>query len=488
MSHLGDVKEEDIPEFKWGKKKGVGMMNKDVQFYESFTYDGVEYFLYDCVYLWHENESEPYIGKIVKLWEAPNYIKKVKLVWFFRPIEILNYLGDEKPLENEIFLASGEGIGLCNLNPPEAISGKCNVICTSKDRRNPQASEVELRMADFIFYRTFNVGSCTLFDNFPDSIAGIKVECFFNRKKDQEIISPPKVKPILKERAERSSSFPKLVLDKTVENAVRDGKSVSTSEPRKSASKEEEASRYFRLPACNEKILDAKVPFSQNRGLSKGVNFHEKASKISDKASSQLAQDKGIKPDSQVFEVSRRPDTDTRKWFRQLPWEERMQRAHEQGTLVLLENLDPSYASSEVENVVWHAFNQRVEVKMIECSTFSSPHYGKAFVIFKSKVAAESAISELNRRCLMLSDGRPLIGRIQAPRVPGKPTNFAGHLVIDKNRLQRQREEMRDAVSTSHCSQPNTIEFEMAMEWRLLQEKSDRWWRALHEVSFSLSY
>lgn len=41
----------------------------------------------------------------------------------------------------------------------------------------------------------------------------------------------------------------------------------------------------------------------------------------------------------------------------------------------------------------------------------------------------------------------------------------------------------RKAVSTSHCSQPNTIEYEMAMEWRLLQEKSECWWKELYKVA-----
>ncbi|RDX91739.1 hypothetical protein CR513_26225, partial [Mucuna pruriens] len=37
---------------------------------------------------------------------------------------------------------------------------------------------------------------------------------------------------------------------------------------------------------------------------------------------------------------------------------------------------------------------------------------------------------------------------------------FTGHLVIDRAAIQKLRQEMRNAVSTSHCSQPNTIEYE----------------------------
>lgn len=104
-------------EFKWGKKRGIGGKKKDVRFYESFTYDGVEYILYDCVYMYKEGEPEPYIGKLIKIWENGDKSKKVKVLWFFRPCEILHYLGDEETLWNELFLASGEGVGLANINP-----------------------------------------------------------------------------------------------------------------------------------------------------------------------------------------------------------------------------------------------------------------------------------------------------------------------------------------------------------------------------------
>lgn len=109
-------KEDDL-EFAWGRKKGVGGKKKEVRFYESFTFDGVEYTLYDSVYLYKEGEPEPYIGRLVKMWEAPDKSKKVKILWYFRPCEILNFLEGCETLDNELFLASGEGLGLSNINP-----------------------------------------------------------------------------------------------------------------------------------------------------------------------------------------------------------------------------------------------------------------------------------------------------------------------------------------------------------------------------------
>ncbi|PIM98243.1 hypothetical protein CDL12_29280 [Handroanthus impetiginosus] len=105
------------PDFEWGKKKGVGGKKRDVQFYESFTYDGVDYDLYDCVYMYKQGEPVPYIGKIVKIWENPDKSKKIKVHWFFRPSEITYYLRDIEVLENELLFASGDGKGLADLNP-----------------------------------------------------------------------------------------------------------------------------------------------------------------------------------------------------------------------------------------------------------------------------------------------------------------------------------------------------------------------------------
>ncbi|KAG6492983.1 hypothetical protein ZIOFF_047955 [Zingiber officinale] len=107
--------------------------------------------------------------------------KKVKILWFFRPNELENYLIDT-PLEKEIFLATGEGVGLFNINPLEAIVGNCCVICTSKDERNAQPSDEDLKMADYIFYRTFDVQTCTISEKIDDKIVGVEAKFLLNRK------------------------------------------------------------------------------------------------------------------------------------------------------------------------------------------------------------------------------------------------------------------------------------------------------------------
>lgn len=56
----------------------------------------------------------------------------------------------------------------------ESIVEKCDVVCASNDKRNSQASEQELKMANYVFYCTFDVGKRRILEEFPDKIDGIK--------------------------------------------------------------------------------------------------------------------------------------------------------------------------------------------------------------------------------------------------------------------------------------------------------------------------
>ncbi|KAF4379162.1 hypothetical protein G4B88_010556 [Cannabis sativa] len=73
--------------------------------------------------------------------------------------EIGIYEGYQLKSKNELFLASGEGRGLCNINPLEAIFTKCNVVCISKDSRNLQPTDEELKVVDYIFHNFIPIKS-----------------------------------------------------------------------------------------------------------------------------------------------------------------------------------------------------------------------------------------------------------------------------------------------------------------------------------------
>ncbi|KAL6212593.1 hypothetical protein ACLB2K_017811 [Fragaria x ananassa] len=120
-----------------------------------------------------------------------------------------------------------------------------------------------------------------------------------------------------------------------------------------------------------------------------------------------------------------------------------MQAAHEQVTLILLQNLDPAYTSAEVEctcvpilvDIVWNGLGESCTAKMIQQTENSSHYYGQALVIFKNRETAKKVIRKLDEGCLLLSNGRPLVGSIATTYCSReKKPKFFGHLVIDKLR------------------------------------------------------
>ncbi|KAF9591555.1 hypothetical protein IFM89_004609, partial [Coptis chinensis] len=388
MSHTEQANKEC--DFKWGKK-GLAGKKKDVQFYESFTYDGVEYFLYDCVYLYVENEPEPYIGKLMKMWENPDNSKKGKVVWFFKQTEIRKYLHCV-PLNNEIFLASGEGRGLFNVNHLDVLNGKCNVVCTSKDRRNPQPSEGELKRADYIFYRTFDVGKFKISDKFDDEIAGVDVRNIFNRKKGHSLANLPKIQakascgeaPVVVEKPasvfnkywvkdERNSSHP--VENKDKLNPSQDSKHFGgiqyvSINNNGSLSDSARALKEQNVPAVREQ--KSMVSVAENltidsdegkpRSPVRPSEYKRKAVEAGDlfgmgrnkvKFGEEAKREKGIETISQVSKVTRKQE---------ITWEERLLREYEKGTLVLFQNLDPFYTAEEIQVCQWAGLDPKPDL------------------------------------------------------------------------------------------------------------------------------
>ncbi|KAJ0971259.1 hypothetical protein J5N97_019218 [Dioscorea zingiberensis] len=546
---------KDDPQFHWGRKRGIGGPKKNFQFYESFTYDNIEYSLYDCVYLYKKGEDEAYIGKLVKIWERPDHRKIVKILWFFRPSEVQNYLRDYEILEKEIFLASGEGVGLTNCNPLEAIAGKCHVVCTSMDKRNLQPSSTEVELADYIFYRIFDVGNYTISDVLADKIAGIEVKFLLNQNKDLNSASGSKVDAngILHGQKDASDDFllkdskseplkslenqmnkdsPRTAINSLPMDDVNEGnypgeaKSFSFEKPpHKSISgciadgtavdvlgscdekKPKYSSKDLVNPTLSDERPSKKIRLIEDTfnsssamqrdmiefGLRKQKVEHndtnsfqsqkgptekicEKSAKFSDeplkKASPACSAQCDEKADSQIFEVTRRPEVDRSKWFKGLTWDSKIKKANEAGTLVFLDNVDPSYTSKDIEGMIFFAFKLNCTAKVIPQTAFHDPNYGEAYVVFKTSDMADLVVQKINEGCLMQENGRPLVCSKGILKMPLKSSSkFTGHLVIDKVRRQMQRDEAK-AVSTSHCSQPNTIEYEMAMEWILAQERS----------------
>ncbi|KAK7821772.1 protein anti-silencing 1, partial [Quercus suber] len=335
MSHLRVTKVEDNMKFKWGRKKGVSKTDERIQFYESFTYEDVEYFVYDCAYIYCKGDTETSICKLVKMFETPTHVKRVKVVWFHRPIEIRDILGNHNPQWNELFLASGQGVGRRDyINPLEVIVGKCSVVCTSKDERNPYASKTELKWADYFFYRIVDVEKCVISEKFNDEIAGIKVEYFFNKRKDPKLISPSNLKRNIKMEAGRSILSSKIE-SKRAMTSMGENRRISnensTLRPKATINKDgtEPGQISFRQDQdkANVRSSDSLLPMNesdtrpnkkrkllldgQKKVPKKGEDIDGKAGNASDKMVPELAGNGGAKTHAQFLE-------DRSTWFKKL--------------------------------------------------------------------------------------------------------------------------------------------------------------------------
>nr|GEX27160.1 hypothetical protein [Tanacetum cinerariifolium] len=114
-------------------------------------------------------------------------------------------------------------------------------------------------------------------------------------------------------------------------------------------------------------------------------------------------------------------------------------------------NDDKNYTSSEIEDIVWHTFNEKCAAKIVQRTALSSPHYGQAIILLNKKEAAQKILVKLDEECLMLSNERPLVATSCPPVSTKKNSRFFGHLTLDKIKLKNQRN-VEDAVSTSHFS------------------------------------
>lgn len=160
-----------------------------------------------------------------------------------------------------------------------------------------------------------------------------------------------------------------------------------------------------------------------------------------------------------------------RKIFKELSWEEHLNQGLPSGRVILVQNFDILVTSADVRDMMKSVFEGVSDARLMPQDTICP--YGQALVVFESKNLAETALKEMESKCLIVTNSkRPLIASKAKPSESSQLSRFPGHLALEKFKLSRalQNDDYRRAVATSHCSQPNTIEYEMAMEWAHLQE------------------
>ncbi|KAJ7517544.1 hypothetical protein O6H91_21G028600 [Diphasiastrum complanatum] len=221
---------------------------------------------------------------------------------------------------------------------------------------------------------------------------------------------------------------------------------------------------------------------------SRGSDNNFKSLLDRDSAKSMMLEAKAKPFESKVLMASER-----RRIFREPTLEEKVEKGFKDGMVVHLKNFDVSLTKEDLEGGL-KTFIPRFEVVMF--SQKDLPHIfpssrgdtvldsGQALLVFRDKGQGDVALRLLQESCVVLADdGRPLLATEVEQRVPGKSTKFIGHINLDKFKSGRslESEGMRNAVATSHCSQPNTIEYEMAIQWRVIDEQKQMQWEHLRK-------
>lgn len=170
-------------------------------------------------------------------------------------------------------------------------------------------------------------------------------------------------------------------------------------------------------------------------------------------------------------------------------WDVNLQQGLLHGKVLLMQNLNPLFTSADIRNLTRNVFKGCSDAQVtpqhcVSRATYSEAR-GAALVIFETESLADLALQELEDKCLVLTASkRPLIASKAKVSEPGKVSRFPGHFPLDNFKLlkQRQNETMIKGLATSYCLQPNTLEFEMAMEWRCHQDMAQGCWDRLYKM------
>ncbi|CAM6083597.1 unnamed protein product [Calypogeia fissa] len=161
------------------------------------------------------------------------------------------------------------------------------------------------------------------------------------------------------------------------------------------------------------------------------------------------------------------------------PWEETMQMALKQGKALFLQNLDPWFSSAEIEANLQELLRVSCDVRMLPPQNFTCCTSGQALVLFRTQTAAEEALFKFTENLLIWSkDERPVVASLADAKVAvgNRIHGFYNAELSGSQGVLPAGEEQKWAVATSHCSQANTVEYEMGIQWRLLQDRHAEAW------------
>lgn len=508
-----------VNDFQWGEAKGTS--NKNKKFYSSFIYENEEYYLFDNVIVHDKEVPDGHVAKIMKLWQDISSGTMMTLLrWFLKPHELPSHLQGQMVRENskELFLAFGKGSGVSNENKLDCIERKCKVLCTSKDERNIQPSEHDLKDAEFFFNKIYNVDFKKL-SNIMGIVRILGQDVLFNKP---EWVAMERLSDRDKGLAS-VNRFPSATSHETLagRQPVDDGQMLAAdSESRKGDLRGHPgqslpvkhgfmaASPLLKQSSSTndrDKPMTNSAKFRVSGKQESGRGYPNSLERSSPAAQQPLTRSASSKKSENLpeEEVAEKTTTEIPSAGRALfadpllqpsiliptrarskhgqhhdsmlpskPHDTNLEESLCQGRVLLMQNVDPLFTSKDIHDLMKVALSGCSDAHMLRQSGSTSVEAGQALLVFETESLADSALQQLEESCLVLPSCRPLLANKAKPSDLEKIARFPGHFPLDNFKLWKQRQEdiMKKSIEVSHFADPSTLEFEMATEWRQLHE------------------
>lgn len=446
----------------------------------------------------------------------------------------------------ELFLAFGKGKGVCNENKLDCIVRKCKVLCTCEDGRNKQPSEEDLRDADHFFRRIYNVdlkklsniegivkilGQDVLFNkpewfsNESDKRSGkldadvsatytapsgtmYETLAVHQAAEGGQLDSEKRARDSEDSREHQGKSMPLERGSKTDVSALKKPNLTSDKDKEKRAKftstvKQDSIQASKGASKASQDVME-RSPLIPQQPLTRSASAKRSEQHIS-KVEAQSLERKTLTAEEMFPNTGKAWFADPLTWpgssiptrarSKQLQhqdnilpkktWDAKVEESLCHGKVLLIQNVDPLFTSADIHDLIRCAFKGCSDARILRRGCATSAPSGEALLLFETEDLANSALQDLEENCLVLSGcTRPLIASKVAPPTAGKVARFPGHFPLDNFKLwkQRQEEVMKKSFEISHFSDPNTVEFEMAMEWQRLQEMLSSCWDRLYKI------
>lgn len=486
---------DTFAEFTWGKAKASS--NKERKYYTSFFFDNEEYSLYDNVIVYDKKQSDGHVAKIMKLWEdIASGGMMVLLRWFLKPLELPSHLQSQVVCKNskELFLAFGKGKGVSNENKLDCIERKCKVLCTSKDARNKQPSEEDLKFADYFYNCMYNVDLKKL-SRLEGIVKVLGEDVLFNKpgwvSNGQVSNESTGALPAVDTCPSTTTHATQTASQQPVDDGEPDfdliTKDARANQGRSIPIKRAANVRALQQDAVERSPSTAQQPMTRSASAKKNEQGLLKA-KSEEITSTGRALFADSLPQSGFLIPTRARSKQVQHQDTVLPPKPEDCNLAESlchGRVLHIQNVDSSINFKDMNELMKSTLQGCSGVQMLQQNGSLRAPAGEALAVFETEGLADAALQQFEEHCLIISGcSRPLIARKVGGPDPGQIARFPGHFPLDNLKLwkRRQEEVMKKSSEIFHFADPKTVEYEMASEWKNLHKWLACCWERLCKV------